>query len=92
MTLRSVESLHACDTIPEPVHPQTGDVVIGDLHLPTSKSRALVEVQLVIGTILSEGNRNASIKEVEESIWEEAVLGAAGLKRTTFRGLSDRRE
>lgn len=68
MTLRSVQSLDASHAVPEAVDPQTGNVIVGYLHFPTSKSRVLVEVQLVIGTVLSEGNRNASITEEDESV------------------------
>lgn len=38
------------------------------------------------------GDRNASIKEEDEGIQDEVILSTAAAKRTTLRGLRDRRE
>lgn len=86
VVLRSVQSLDAGDPVPEAVHPQTGDVVIGDLHFAPGEAGVLVEVQLVIGPVLPEGDRDASITEEDE-----ALRSPAGVKPTTLRGLRDRR-
>lgn len=72
--------------------PEAGNVIISYLYFPAGKSRVLVEVHFVIGTILSGGNRNASMKEEDQGIQEEAIRSTAAVKRTTLRGLRDRRE
>lgn len=72
--------------------PEAGNVIISYLYFPAGKSRVLEEVHFVIGAVLSGGNRNASIKEEDQGIQDEVILSAAALKRTTLRGLRDRRE
>lgn len=58
MALRSTESPDAGYTILKTVTPQTGNVIVDDLHLSTSECRALVQLELVFSTILQRTNRH----------------------------------
>lgn len=64
-SLRSVQGLDARHTILETMAPQTGNIVVHYLHLPPSKSRVLVQVELVIGAVLQEGGQTQS-QETEQ--------------------------
>lgn len=58
MALRSTESPDAGYTILKTVTPQTGNVIVDDLHLSTSECRALVQLELVFSAILQRTNRH----------------------------------
>lgn len=51
--LRSIESFDACYTVLKTMAPQTGHIIVNDLHLSASKTWILIQVQLVFSTILN---------------------------------------
>lgn len=54
--LRSVEGLDTRYAILETMSPQTGNVIINNLHLFTSEAWTLKQMELVFGTILKRRN------------------------------------
>lgn len=56
--LRSIKSLDTCYTILKSVAPQTGHIIINDLHLSACKPRVLKQVYLVFGTVLQWRNKH----------------------------------
>ena len=91
-SLRSIQGLDARHTILETMAPQTGNIIVHYLHLPPSKSRVLVQVELVIGAVLQEGGTDAESENRTETCFVIERRCCVERSPTTLRGLRDRRE